>query len=490
MRKPNILWIGLDQIRRDTPGCYGNSVCQTPNIDRLAREGVVFDRAYTTCSLCTPARASMLTGRFAFAHKMLTNCDMYHYTAAELPDPSLLLHTRIQSQGYRCGFIGKWHVGTKLGPVDYGFEGMNVGGYGNIRREPGFLDYLKSKNLSYTIQPGISANPGNTTLLTGLWDGPAQSTPPYYLAERTIGLLESFSSDSEPFFLTCQFWGPHQPCFPSREYAGMHDRKSIEPWINYEDSWKGKPDMVRRTHTDFYRGIPENWEAWREVVGSYYDFTTMIDAQIGGILDKVDQLGIADNTLIILSTDHGDMTGSHGGMNDKGYLYEEAHRIPLILSWPGKFPDGTRRNQLVYNMDILPTMLDIVGQSDDGLHGKTLLPFIEDRTNPASRTELLLEFHGIRFLYSQRAVVTEDGWKYIFTPGDKDEVYDLNEDPGELDNLLDEHGQARRSQDKVAELRQRLIEITAKAGDPLQMAVAKFFGVWTGGSSQPEPSRI
>ena len=118
--RPNILWIGLDQLRFDAPGCNGNPICWTPTIDRLASQGVNFTNAYTTCCLCTPARASMLTGLFAFKHGMGTNCDLYHALARELPHPEMLLHTRLQKLGYRCGFVGKWHVGTEKGPVEIG----------------------------------------------------------------------------------------------------------------------------------------------------------------------------------------------------------------------------------------------------------------------------------------------------------------------------------------------------------------------------------
>jgi len=147
--KPNVLWIGVDQMRYDTPGCNGNPVCQTPNIDRLAREGVNFTNAYTTCCMCSPARASMFTGQFAFTHGMGTNCDLYHALASELPHPESLLHHRLIKLGYRCGFAGKWHVGTKMGAVDHGFEGMNLPGYGDVRRSPGFRKYLKDSGLSY-----------------------------------------------------------------------------------------------------------------------------------------------------------------------------------------------------------------------------------------------------------------------------------------------------------------------------------------------------
>ena len=254
----------------------------------------------------------------------------------------------------------------------------------------------------------------------------------------------------------------------------MHDRSNIEPWINFKDDWTGKPEMVKRAHTDFYRALPKDWDSWREIIGLYYDMTCMVDAQIGRLLDRLEERGLADNTVIILTSDHGDMTGSHGAMNDKGLMYEEAHRVPLIVSFPDKFSQGTRSDELVYNMDLFPTLLDLLGMKDESLDGKSFLPVLEGKALEQSREAIYLEFHGIRFLYSQRAIVTNDGWKYVFTPGDKDECYNLNEDPGELRNLVE----TPEAKEKVIALRELLTLEAEKSRDPLCNAICKYFGQW------------
>lgn len=482
-QRPNIVWIGVDQLRYDTLGCNGNALCKTPNVDRIASQGICFDRAYCPTTLCTPARASMFTGQYAFHHGMLTNCEFYHTIAPELPDPGMLLHPRLARLGYGLGFAGKWHVGTEKGPVDYGFEGMNIAGYGNILQDPDYKRYLEEANLTYEIRDPIYANPGENCLLGATWDGPVESTPTHYLAGRAIGMMEDLAQRDQPFLLTCQFWGPHQPYRPSREYAGLHDRSAIEPWVNFGDTLRDKPATNSRTTTDFYRALPKEWEGWREIVGLYYDYTTMIDAEIGRLIERLDTLGIAENTLIIFTSDHGDMTGSHGGMNDKGYMFEEVHRVPLILSWPGQFDAGKRSDALVYNMDIFPTILDLLGIADKDLDGQSLCPLARGASE--SRDDLLLEFHGIRFLQSQRGLVTRDGWKYVFTPSDRDECYDLNQDPGELVNLIDDP----RHNDKVEELRNRMMEAAIAAGDPLAACICKFFGHWINPSGRPDPSQ-
>ncbi len=480
--RPNILWIGVDQLRYDTPGCNGNAVCRTPHIDRLAREGRNFTHAYTPCCLCTPARASMLTGRYAFRHGMGTNCDLYHALAAELPDPTMLLHHRLKALGYRCGFAGKWHVGARLGAADHGFEGMNIAGYGDLKKDAGFEQYLHRGGLSYgSVRRPIYGNPGDKTLAAGVWDGPVESTPTHYLGNYAIDMLERFAADGQPFMLICQFWGPHMPHLPAGEFAGMHDRTRIEPWINFVDDFSDKPAAIRRFRRDFYRALPAEWAGWREIVGLYYDYTAMIDAQIGRLLERLRQLGLDEKTILLFESDHGDMTGSHGGLFDKGFMYQEAYRIPMIVRWPGRVRPETC-DQLVYNMDLMPTVLDILGAPDPTLDGVSLLPLLEDRPSAPARDAIYLEFHGIRSLSSQRALVTRDGEKYIFNADDFDECYDLRSDPGELRNLVDVPEEAER----VERLRARLKRAAAQARDPIADYIAKLFGDWENLSGQFE----
>lgn len=480
MTRPNVLWIGADQLRFDTLSSNGNPYCRTPHLDTLVEEGVNFDRAYTTCSLCSPARASMLTGLYAFKHGMGTNCDMYHFLAPELTDPSQLLHHHFKNEGYRCAFAGKWHVGTEKGPGDYGFEGMSLPGYGNIRENEEFKDYLKDKGLEYKPVPEIFLNPDKQTLVTGRWGGPQESTPSHYLADRTIEMMDDYSGKDEPFFITCQFWGPHGPHMPSDEFYGLHDPGKIEPWKNFKDDLDSKPRRIKRERDDFYRDYPDDWSKASEIVARYYDCTAMLDFEVGRMLSWMEENNILDNTIIVFSTDHGDMTASHGGLQDKGLLYEETQHIPLMFYWKGHLHRGARKD-LALNMDIIPTLMDLcsipIPQNLDGISLQSALYNEEGREQ---REEVLQEFHGLRFLYSQRAMVSDDNWKYIFTPGDYDEVYDLNQDPDELNNLIDNPA----AQDKIEELRNRLRKVTAQSGDPLKDCVSKFFGVWRTGSGQ------
>lgn len=488
-RLPNVLWIGVDQMRADTPGFAGNSVCRTPNLDALANQSVVFNRAYAPASQCSPSRASMLTGLYAFAHGMGNNADMYHAMANELPHPEQLLTTDLSQLGYRLGYIGKWHVGKSLGPADYGFEGMNIPGYGDPAREPSFRHHLSEKGLSFgPIEEPIYGN-GKTTLLGGTWGGPVETTPERYLTDLTCELLDTWSGGDQPFLITCQYWAPHPPYLPTPEFKGTHDRESIRPWVNATDDLEGKPASIRRFREDFYRTLPTTWEGWRELVGLSYDYTAMLDAEIGRLLTFLREKGLEDDTMVVFTSDHGDMNGSHG-LFDKGFLYEEAHRVPLMFRWPAAWRPR-RSEDLASNMDILPTILDAASHPVQGRHGRSLLPILRGQPDAETRRHLLLEGHGMRQLASQRALVTSGGLKYIFNPSDYDEVYQLSTDPGELTNLLvaTGTGQDPRARDvDVEALRRLLLQAMFEVGDPLMEYAAKLFGDWSNRAGQPDAS--
>lgn len=462
-KQPNILWIGVDQMRADA---LLNPAVHTPHLDRLRCQSILFQNAYSPSSLCSPSRGSMFTGRFAFNHGMGTNCDMYHALSRELPQPDQLLHIRLQEAGYRTGFTGKWHVGSELGPGDYGFEGMSIPGYGDLRQDKGYQQYLAENGLSYDpiLNPHF-ANPDQQTLQAGVWNGGLESTTTYYLANYSLNLLDefadSFREEGRPFFLTCQFWAPHGPALPSPEFVGINDRDAIPQPDNWPDDYEGKPRRYQRLVNSFFSSLPDTWSDWQEIIGLSRDYTTLVDGQIGRLLDRLQELGLTNDTLVLFTSDHGDMQGNHG-LQDKGYMYQEAHRVPLLVRLPGQQAGGDR-NQLVYNMDIFPTILDLLGQNaDDELDGQSFLPFLDKSGKELSgRDELYLEFHGIRYLRTERALVTGDGLKLIFNPADDDELYDLNDDPAEMCNLL----AGERSHPRLTELRQRLIEISRRYGE-------------------------
>lgn len=473
----NLLFIGVDQLRWDAIWPHKVLPAVTPNLDRLMQESISFDRAYTSCPLCTPARASIFTGDYAFTHGMGTNCDMYHALARELADPGRLLHHDLARAGYRCGFVGKWHVGATRTPADCGFESDSPSGYGSPATMPAFRAYLDAIGERPVAVPRLYQNPGRQTLAAGDWGGPQASTPAHFLTDRTIAMLERFGVGERPFFATVQYWDPHGPHLVSDEFLGVTDRSRIRPWPNFHDSLDGKPRRVRRERDDFYRLHPRTEAEVVDLIGWYCDHLAMLDAEIGRLLDHLERTGLARTTLVVFTADHGDMTGSHGGLIDKGLPYEEAMRVPLAFRHPSL--GRGRRDALAMTMDVLPTALDLLGVPFAPRQATSLAALVADPSAPR-REAMLAEYHGLRFLCSQRILVSDDGWKYVFTPGDDDELYHLVADPHELENLAGDAGSA----DRLAGMRRRLIAETARFGDPLRDCVAKFNGVWRTGSGQ------
>ena len=463
--KPNILYIMTDQQRYDTLSCVGRSDCQTPNLDRLASQGVRFDNAYSICALCSPARTSMLTGRYPHKHRIWNNNDMMQWATRDLPDEERVISQDLVEAGYNCGYVGKWHCGETKLPRDFGFAGMNVPNYGQPYETQEYYGYLAARGLERpsVVSPIIEYAPG-------YYDGPPEACSPHFLVEYALGLLEKFNIERErsgkPFMLFLSFWGPHAPYLVPEPYASMYDPDEVELWANFRDDLEGKPRVQDRFRRAFSNYPNMTDDAWRDSIAKYWGFCSFIDDEIGRLLAVLQDMGREDDTAVFFSTDHGDMTGSHGGIWDKSaFMYEETYHIPMIARVPGMTVPGTECKSLVSNMDLATTVLDIAGLPIPNNHdGRSLIPLLQD-VNNEWRDDLMCEFHGHRFLYSQR-MVRWGNYKYIFNAPDEDELYDLASDPHELGNCIDDPNYA----EIAAEGRQRLMQWIKDSDDPIEFA--------------------
>ncbi len=458
MTTPNFLVIMTDQQRIDTIGAYGSSICQTPALDRLAETSTRFDQAYTVCALCTPARASVYTGLYPHRHGLIRN-------EIEFADDTRLISQDFHEAGYSCGFIGKWHCGTEHLPSDFGFEGMDVPGYGAGIQTAEYQAYLERNNLQQGEVVPLGLGRWNNILLNGMITGPVEASVPYFLAEETIDRLKTYRTSDHPFLLFCNFWGPHAPYLPTEPYASMYNPGDIPPWKNFEDTFAGKPHAHRRYRDSLLGEGAElrSWDTWSTWVANYYGFVTMIDAQIGRILDGLTALGLDENTVVIFTTDHGDHCGAHGGIHDKSsMMYQETYHIPMIAHIPGK--DAPNHvSQPVTNVDILPTCLDIAGiEVDRNLDGRSFASLIEQDQIVEWNDYAYCTFNGHHFSYEAR-MLTDGQYKYVFNAPEIDELYDLESDPWEMNNLahMDSY------QPKVSEFQQQLMTIAAQTDDPL-----------------------
>ncbi len=463
-KRRNFLVIVTDQHRTDSIGAYGSKICRTPSLDGLSESGVRFDNAYTVCALCTPTRASMYTGLYPHKHKLTTNT-FDRVTASDfLPQQRLISHY-FNDAGYNCGLLGKWHCGVEKLPRDYGFDGMNFSGYGKCTNSPQYQQYLKDNNLKQGEIIPLGTGWYENWLLMGKVKGPVEATVPYFLAEQTIDYLKKYKESDKPFLLYCNFWGPHAPYLPAEPYASMYKSEDIPPWPNFYEDFKDKPNAHKR-YRDAFIGLRSPTRGWGECAAwatKYFGFVTMIDAQIGRILDELKRLGLEENTTVIFTADGSDLLGAHGGMHDKGsMMYQETYHVPFIVRRPGG-SCGKVVERPVTNMDICPTLLDLAGiKADSPMDGRSIRPLLEGEGSSEWRRDVMCVFNGHHYLYQSR-MITDGKFKFVFNAPEIDELYDLENDPWETTNLVFD----RRFEEKVRDMRGRLVCLLEKYEDPL-----------------------
>ena len=457
-RPPNVLLLLTDQERADLAAPDGLPV-ETPNLDRLRSEGVWFDRAYTPTSICTSARASLLTGVYPHAHGMLNNSHEADAIRTELDPDRPTFGGLLAEAGYENTYAGKWHVDRRRGPSGFGFEYVADS---SRRHDPSDDDVaIEEASLEDPIH---TAGP-DPTLVAATTTAAPEEMRTAVLADRTIEALDRWADGdrSGPFFHRTDFLGPHFPYVVPEPYASMYDPEDVERWPSYAETFDGKP-RVQEEYLD-YRGVADfTWETWAEAVAKYFGFVTFIDEQIGRVLDALDGTGVADETAVVHASDHGDFAGAHRQFNKGPIMYEDTYRIPLIIRHPDAVEPGTR-SAFVRLHDLMPTFLDWAGAPiPDDLHARSLDPLLRGERPADWPDSVYAQYHGDEFgLYSQRMVRT-DRYKFVYNTPDRDELYDLVDDPHELRNVVD-HPAYR---DVRREMGDRLLEWMDRVDDPLR----------------------
>jgi arylsulfatase A-like enzyme len=436
MTPANVLFFLTDQHRTDTLGAYGNRVVRTPVLDAVAAGGTVFDRFYTPTAICTPARASLLTGAAPYRHQLLANYERNVGYREELAEDQYTFGADLRAAGYHVGLIGKWHVGTRRTPNDHGFDGPHLPGWHNPVDHPEYLAYLEQRGLPpYAITDEIrgtfpNGTPGN--LLAARLQQPVEATFEHFLADRAIETLRRYAAEPDrPFFLATHFFGPHLPYIVPSEYFDMYDPDEIELPASVAETFEGKPPVQANYSAHWtFDTMPEALS--RKLVAAYWGYTTMIDEQIGRIVDAARELGLYDDAAVFFSADHGEFTGAHR-LHDKGpAMYEDIYRVPGIVRLPGAVA-GQRSDRFATLLDFTATILDVAGLDPaKAVDGRSLRP-IAHGDESGWREDLVLEFHGHHFPYPQRALVT-DRYKLVVNPESVNELYDLRADPDELHN--------------------------------------------------------
>jgi arylsulfatase A-like enzyme len=314
-------------------------------------------------------------------------------------------------------------------------------------------------------QPIHARYPHGRLLIAGVDPRPIELTETRRDSDATIRLLRRYADLDQPFCIRLDFEGPHHPYMPPEPYAALYEPEAILPWPNFADDATTKPAAQGRLIEQ--RGVVGwTWADWQPVVARYFGFVSFIDAEIGRVLDAVEDLGLSDSTVVIHTADHGDMTGSHGGQFNKGPLmYDEVCRVPLIVRDPRSALKGVCRH-VCGSPALMPTILDLAGVSEPpGLHVSSLVPWITDPAAAPDRDAAFAEYHGDEWgLYSMRMIRTRTA-KYVYSPHGTDELYDLEVDPHELVNRDGDpaYGALR------TELRSRLGAWMIETHDPLAL---------------------
>lgn len=441
-----IIFIESDQHRYDCMGISGHPLVKTPNMDRLANEGILFKNAYTPTPICVPARTSYLSGQWPQQHGTICNFDGECFKAL---DTKATVFPRVLARtGMTFDFFGRWHVNNQAEPTDYGFDTfLNGGEYSNWRSEQGIPPVPRESKWFGNTDPYIKPEESKLS----------------WICDHTIEKLRERVQGKKPFYISMDTIEPHLPNIVPEPYNSMYSPAEIEPWGSFAETFTNKPYIQQQQLRTW--GIENfTWDDWAPIISRYLGEISLLDAQIGRILDELDDLGIADDVLVIYTSDHGDMIGGHR-MIDKHYvMYQDVCQIPLIMRWPNGVKAGSRHEGFVSNaIDLPPTYLDLYDiNKPESFSGISLLPAMFGNTKPI-REDIFCSWNGNQFGQFSQRMVFDGKWKYIWNATDRDELYNLENDPHEIENLASD----KTFSNEISGMRKRLYTWMEETGDKL-----------------------
>jgi arylsulfatase A-like enzyme len=426
--RPNILFIMVDEMRWNVMSCAGHPLVKTPNLDRIAREGTRFATAYTSAPICAPARYSLFTSRYAHVHGAVDNSE------DATPKPGqVLLPAILKKEGYETAISGKLHFSPR--GLDYGFDYFwsdRNEGPGKLQRWPEYVRAKYGKDINAMKKPGSSPFPDDPLgkdLATVEID--PNDTQVGWTSGRAIEFLEKRDS-SRPFFLYLSYLEPHSPSLLVEMYRRMFDPAKMPI-----------PPLPEKTSSGSKRSADNRHEVAdpeivRAMTAAYFSKVQIVDENIGRVLARLGQLGLADNTIIVFSADHGNMLGDHGRWF-KGVMHEGSSRVPLLLKVPPAHPaakifnTGKVVNEIVEHIDVMPTLMNLIGRplpADPGFQGQDLAPLVAGRVP---------DWKNRAFSERGSSMIRTPQFKLIQTRGRGSEapyeLYDLHADPREDVNL-------------------------------------------------------
>lgn len=416
--RPNVVVILTDDQRWDAMGCAGHPFVRTPNIDRIAAEGMRFTNAFVTTSLCAPSRASFLTGTYAHTHLVRTNEGM-EFSADFRHFPAVL-----RDDGYDTAFIGKWHMRP------------------DPRPRPGFDYWVSFKGQGEYVNPQLNEN-GR--------DFQAQGYMTDLLTEYAVNWLRG--RGSRPFCLYLAHKAVHGPFTPAPRHAGLYRDVEMEKPASFDDTLADKPkwmraSMVRGARREEWlarqdQPVPDEippgkWNPRDHGRLNYFRTLAAVDESVGRVLEALEQLAALDSTVVVFASDNGYFHGEHR-RGDKRLMYEESIRIPLLMRYPPLVAAGGTAEEIILNIDLAPTLLDMAGAAaPQHVQGRSFRPLLAGEPYQA-RSSFLYEYWREEWLPGIPTMVgvRSRRWKYVTYPeiADLDELYDLVNDRHEMRNL-------------------------------------------------------
>ena len=421
-QKPNIIFIITDDQQTGLLGIEGNNIAETPNIDRIGKEGVIFNNAFVVTPLCSPSRASFLTGQYAHKHEVINNdklgLDVISHTLMTWP-------RQLRENGYETAFIGKWHMGL------------------DDSRRPGFDRWFSFKGQGAFIDPVVN-DEGTRRQMTGYMTD--------IINEQAVDYVNR-DHNQKPFAMIVSHKAVHWPVLPAKRHESLYNDYKFESQQASKDDLNGKPLLTRdfdKEKSYFMENIlPEPAEPRRgrgndrsTIVGDQLRCLSSVDEGVGLLFAALEESGQLDNTIIIYTSDNGMLMGEHGQFNVKRWAYDPVLRVPLLVRYPRLVSAGSVREQMVLNIDIAPTLLELADVEPlIPIHGQSIVPLLKDSDVPW-RKAFLAEYFLEKVSPRERPwkAVRTERWKYIeYTEeGIPSELYDLQTDPQEENNLIND----------------------------------------------------
>ena len=478
-RKPNILWITTDQQRFDTLGCYGNRFVQTSHLDFLAQEGVQFTNAFSQSPVCTPSRGCFLTGRYPRTCRARQN-------GANIPEDEVVVTKLLSDAGYICGLSGKLHLSAADPEISEGTERRIDDGYdifhwshdnSNLWVSNEFFQWIKQKNAKY-----VTKRFKKSRFVQYGW--PEEYHQTTWCIEKAISFIRQATDFQAPWLFSINIFDPHHSFDPPEKYLKRYmDFFEEIPLPNYtEGELDNKTEWQKIDHEGAYGQTERyNYEHMKErdhkaIRAAYWAMCDLIDAQIGRVLDVLQETNQLENTIIIFTSDHGEMLGDHGIYLKGPYFYEPAIHVPLIIYWKNNLEPKVV-NSLVELVDLPETILDMAKVPvHQGMQGKSLYPLMEeDIETTQHRDDIYCEYYNAMPWHkdptAQATMVRTERYKLVVDHiHNFGELYDLKEDPNETHNLWNIKDYSKVKTDMLIRLTNRM----AFTVDPLPPRLGRF----------------